>query len=102
MYLETSSVGSVRVCLHHYSLLDRSGDLSQPVLTSRICSAETCEKCEQHAVQCVDHQSLSVELFVFLSLGLELDGDLPPLECVCFDHLSRSKWNVPRSGQEHV
>ena len=24
------------------------------------------------------------------------------LECVCFDHHSRTKWNVTRSGLEHV
>ena len=50
-------------------------------------------------VQCVDHLvPLCGGTFSFsvLGVGAELGSSF------CFDHLSRTKWNVTRSGWEHV
>ena len=54
-------------------------------------------------VQCVDHLvPLCSGTFSFSVLGVGAEQGSSSLECVCFDRLSRTKWNVARSGQEHV
>ena len=54
-------------------------------------------------VQCVDHLvPLSSGTFSFSVLGVGAELGSSSLECVLFDLLSRTKWNVTRSGQEHV
>ena len=51
------------------------------------------------SVQCVDHLvPLCSGTFSFSVLGVGAEWGSSSLECVCFDHLSRSKWNVTRSG----
>ena len=50
-------------------------------------------------VQCVDHLvPLCSGTFSFSVLGVGAESGSSSLECVCFDHLSRTKWNVTRSG----
>ena len=50
-------------------------------------------------VQCVDHPvPLSSGTFSFSVLGVGAGWGSSSLECVCFDHLSRTKWSVTRSG----
>ena len=50
-------------------------------------------------VQCVDHLvPLCSGTFSFSVLGVGAEWGSLSLECVCFDHLSRTKWNVTRSG----
>ena len=54
-------------------------------------------------VQCVDHLvPLCSGTFSFsvVGVGAEWGSSFP--ECVCFDHLSRTEWNVTRSGWENV
>ena len=50
-------------------------------------------------VQCVDHLvPLCSGTFSFSVLGVGAEQGSSFSECVCFDHLSRTKWNVTRSG----
>ena len=54
-------------------------------------------------VQCVDHLvPLCSGTFSFSVLAVGAEWGSFSLECVCFDHLSRTEWNVARSGSEHV
>ena len=50
-------------------------------------------------LQCVDHLvPLCSGTFRFSVLGVGAVLGSSSLECVLFDHLSRTKWNVTRSG----
>ena len=98
--------GQCLASMHHLHrpLLCQMGGFRHPLLPPALLPPEgvflqNVKSVGSTPVQCVDHLvPLCRELFRFSVLGIGAEQESSSLECVCFDHLSRTEWNVTRSG----